>query len=1566
MLILKPADFGIDFIGAFFSQVIQADRFRIQRVSIKKPGAKTVSISGYADYLGYSKVNVELTFAEKNDQVVISLDGTFEERNKVVQLPLLNWLTARNIGVTTTFSQPYNLISFNFHANIGLADDMRVKIPIIITPLANGNWQMEAANGAPQRINVKKLVKLLGGKKLASILPMALKGIQINDLGTIFSPISKTIDYFSIGVKVKNGWDLMPKISLKPGLQLILTRIKPSSLTSHEFVGIVKGTFDIAKVTVPVFVQAQAGSDSTLWMIGLDPENNKSVELPSLSGLLELANDPNLKEALPNGLHDLPGITLFKLEADFTTSPATTLQRLSFGARTESSWEVIENFLTVERLSFEIDLFDLTDTENRQVGAHLTSTLSFGKSNDAAWLYFIAEKNIQDTDWKLSGGLPRGKSLNLTALVDKLLKRFVTIPKSTPKISFDTVETTVIPGKTMTLTAGSSSPWTLVKDKLVINQLKLEFEYSKDKEAEKKPLFSGSLETDLKIANVNIHLLAKLNQSEKWTFDGRTEPNTPVKIGDLISDLGRIFKIAVPNSIGHFNLQNIQLSFESGAGPQDPAAHFNFACTGHFTIAEQDLTASVHIDLTRQKTGRYEPNISGTLTIPKGSGKEIFKLNLSGDAQDSKTSGEWSASPGQALTIADMADAFGGASLTELPSSLQTLSLSNVFLTYDFTKKTLLIALTIDQGNGKTETQVGQALFVSSPLKSQRVYIFGLAIPGITLANLPLVGDQLPDAQHLGISDAGIWALSQSPINKPDDVKMINDIIEQAEKAEQAKTYPKLPADGVNSKMLFYGKLQCGGDASIPLTLAPEASPPATVPDQGQPAASVTTTLTAPSDSTKWFNVQKQFGIFQFKRIGAQYHDEKLRFALDAAIQAGPLTFSMDGLSMCSPLTHFEPTFDLSGLGLSYASGPIEMGGALLKLPGAQLAPHEAFQFDGTIVLKAENFSLAAIGSYAQSLNGTPSLFVFALLEEAFGGPPACFVTGLMAGFGFNRALQMPAQDEIQSFPLLEKLSSVSEKPKPMDVLDVLEGRSGEKLKQWISPQPGESWLAVGLEFTSFELVHTQALLVAEFGTDFQLALLGLSTMQLPQPEENSPTYAYVQMQLRAVFKPQEGYIAATAILSSGSYVLTKACHLTGGFAFSLWFGPNAHAGEFVITLGGYHPAFKPPAHFPTVPRLGFNWVVSDTVSITGDAYFALTTSCIMAGGGLDVQFHDGDLRAWFTAHADTLVSWRPFFFVADIAVSIGVSYRLDLLVCTKTITVSLGADLDLWGPPTGGEAHIHLVAISFTVGFGADHAGTARAALEWEDFKSLLPAPDTVCRITVNGGLYKTLDGAGNSGKKWIVRANEFSFSTQSAIPVSHLQYGDTPSTASIAASTPSIAIRPMNQTGVTSTHKLSIYQGDSTTPIDVSSWELKPIKASVAESLWGAPPAASFTQVPNAPSANVIAGQMVGYAVQAPAPVAGHSPGPIPVGVLLEEYLKPGKAPWVTAPKASPNYVPTFDNSTVGLIQKIMGDARNDRNALYVALKKSGIYTGKNDPLIQLANTAGHLYSAAPMRQQ
>ncbi len=79
--------------------------------------------------------------------------------------------------------------------------------------------------------------------------------------------------------------------------------------------------------------------------------------------------------------------------------------------------------------------------------------------------------------------------------------------------------------------------------------------------------------------------------------------------------------------------------------------------------------------------------------------------------------------------------------------------------------------------------------------------------------------------------------------------------------------------------------------------------------------------------------------------------------------------------------------------------------------------------------------------------------------------------------------------------------------------------------------------------------------------------------------------------------------LSVQAQLTDNSYIFSHDCQLTGGFAFFVWY-PQ---GQFVLTLGGYNPAFAKPPQFPEVPRLGFNWSVGEFIVIKGGCYFALT-----------------------------------------------------------------------------------------------------------------------------------------------------------------------------------------------------------------------------------------------------------------------------------------------------------------------------------------------------------------------
>ena len=486
-----------------------------------------------------------------------------------------------------------------------------------------------------------------------------------------------------------------------------------------------------------------------------------------------------------------------------------------------------------------------------------------------------------------------------------------------------------------------------------------------------------------------------------------------------------------------------------------------------------------------------------------------------------------------------------------------------------------------------------------------------------------------------------------------------------------------------------------------------------------------------------WWQLEKSFGPIALEKVGISWDNapRDLGLYLSGGLHLSSLQIDLDQLSITFPLTDIEKTeLGLKGLSLFFQGGPVTIAGSFAEVDGAA-----GKEYDGDAEIKAGTFGIAAIGSYA-SVDDHPSLFIFALLDVPLGGPPFFFVTGLAAGFGYNRDLKIPTIDELPKFPLVSAALAGATGDNPFKGSADDPNSALSVIKDYVPPDYGEDWLAVGVRFTSFELVQSFALLSVAFGTKFELALLGLASISMPPslPPEKDPI-AFAELALRVVFSPDDGILAVEAKLTPQSYVLSKDCHLTGGFAFYIWSkddpkDPQGYkAGDFVITLGGYNPHYKKPKFFPDEPRLGFNWKIGTTITIEGGLYFALTPSAVMAGGSLSAVWKSGPLKAWFSLWADFLLSWKPFYYYLDAGIDLGASLHLKILFINVNITIHVGVDLELWGPSFGGQARVHLFIISFTIRFGSKHPDVQ--AISWDDFKASFLPPDSPDDSGGNGG---------------------------------------------------------------------------------------------------------------------------------------------------------------------------------------------------------------------------------------
>ena len=491
-----------------------------------------------------------------------------------------------------------------------------------------------------------------------------------------------------------------------------------------------------------------------------------------------------------------------------------------------------------------------------------------------------------------------------------------------------------------------------------------------------------------------------------------------------------------------------------------------------------------------------------------------------------------------------------------------------------------------------------------------------------------------------------------------------------------------------------------------------------------------------------WFPVQRAFGPIYANKIGVGWEDDSSKkyfdLLFDGTLSLAAFQLYLKELSIGVPIHDAnDPSFgitnyksyslDLAGFDLTFQGGPVALDGGFLKTTDND----GVVAYTGFITMKAASFSLFGAGSYG-TVKNNPSLFVFAALNAPLGGVPAFFINGVAAGFAYNRGLKVPPITGVQKFPLVKgAIQGTLKSDSPEDANQAL-----EELVDAIYPEIGQDWLAAGIKFTSFELLDCFALLFIQFGRRIEFDLLGVASLPMPKGAGDNAV-AYAELALKVVISPTEGIVSVEARLTPNSYVIAKECKLTGGFAFFLWLkditvdGVAVSAGEFVVTLGGFHPAFQKPKFYPDPPRLGLYWPIElgvGSLTIDGGAYFALVPTAVMAGGYLHVNFKAGPIRAWVDAQADFIISWKPFYFDVGISVEIGVAFEINIGGVNVTLKASIGAKLHLLGPPTHGTAEVDLLFVSFTIPIGDQNPeyNPSRDTLDWSNFaKDFLP-PET------------------------------------------------------------------------------------------------------------------------------------------------------------------------------------------------------------------------------------------------
>ncbi|WP_437746873.1 DUF6603 domain-containing protein [Sorangium sp. So ce1504] len=620
-----------------------------------------------------------------------------------------------------------------------------------------------------------------------------------------------------------------------------------------------------------------------------------------------------------------------------------------------------------------------------------------------------------------------------------------------------------------------------------------------------------------------------------------------------------------------------------------------------------------------------------------------------------------------------------------------------------------------------------------------------------------------------------------------------------------------------------------------------------------------------------WLAVQRAVGPVYIEKLGLTYKAGGIHFVPEIVLSVGDLRLILDGVSVRLPVPSGEVELRADGFGLEYENDALRVTGAFLRSTRGgceEYAGMAALQLG----VKGQTIGLGAIGAYAY-VDGQPSLFLYATLSYPLGGPPFFFVTGLSAGFGYNRSLTSPTLEEVTSFPLVAQAVGGSGDPSTDSPGEVVSGQLSQ-LVRYIQVAPDQGFLALGVKFTSFKLLDGFALMTVMLGKTFELDLLGLARLQVPFKTDNP--LVFLEMALLARFAPSEGLVTVRGQLTPASYLLGRSCRLTGGFAFSTWFAGD-RAGDFVVTLGGYHPSFKVPGHYPVVPRIGFDWRVDGNISVRGEAYFALCAHAAMAGGRLEASFSAGSAWASFTIGADFLICWKPFAYEA----SLYQHFKAGL----GCLSGSMGASLKVWGPEFGGYAKLDFFLFSVKVKFG-NQSGPAPRPILWDDFRtSFLPASEDVCSVAVAEGLMRQIKPR-DGEPLWVVNPKEFALSIGSVIPSKQAFHPGSPDTPVTGGGNQAFGVAPVAVRSADLSIDFHVTIQRSRTDVEPDKFTFTPVLRRVPSAMWGEPQiVGDRLRFPDVNGRSFVEGALSGLQVRPAVPPKGGITDRLPVARLQFE---------------------------------------------------------------------------------
>ena len=209
-------------------------------------------------------------------------------------------------------------------------------------------------------------------------------------------------------------------------------------------------------------------------------------------------------------------------------------------------------------------------------------------------------------------------------------------------------------------------------------------------------------------------------------------------------------------------------------------------------------------------------------------------------------------------------------------------------------------------------------------------------------------------------------------------------------------------------------------------------------------------------------------------------------------------------------------------------------------------------------------------------------------------------------------------------------------------------------------------------------------MVAAEFGREFVFHLLGLAAFSI-----KPLAYFEIGIEIEA---DSEGFRLKAGISPNSYLIHPDIFSLQGDLGLYVFWGRD-HAGDFMLSIGGYHPLYSKPAHYPELNRVAVKAQLG-IARLSIECFFAATPQALMAGAKVSLSAEFAGIGCGIDIYFDVLIVWDPFFIRGRMGVALWFEFfgRHEISVA-----------LDIWTPDFGGVATVDLALVSFEVDFGEE-----------------------------------------------------------------------------------------------------------------------------------------------------------------------------------------------------------------------------------------------------------------------